>query len=146
MSIETWKKEFYSVEAGILNSAADVVLLEHSIKKWEGLQTENLERHELRATPRRYDRIEDVEGAGFYINSASCSLCVRYLFPKGANDRRCGNCPLSKVRGDAACDEDADVDGDDPAPFNVWGLAANPEPMLHWLRKALKVAMLKEGK
>ena len=61
MSIETWEQEFYAVEVSVVGNDTDVVLLKHSIKKWEGLQTENLERHGLRASPTFYSRIEDVE-------------------------------------------------------------------------------------
>jgi len=146
MSIETWEQEFYAVEVSVVGNDTDVVLLKHSIKKWEGLQTENLERHGLRASPTFYSRIKDVEGGIFYINSSSCSLCVRYLFSKGANDRGCGNCPLSKIRGNVACDVYADADGDDPSPFHAWRDRADPEPMLTWLRKSLKVATCEEGK
>ena len=146
MSIETWKQEFYSVEASVAGKSTDVEMLEHSIKKWGGLQTENLERHDLRASATFYSRIEDVEGGSFHIDSASCSLCIRYLFSNGANDRGCVNCPLSKIRGNVACDVDADADGDDPSPFDAWRDRADPEPMLTWLREAMKVAMLKDGK
>jgi len=144
MSIETWKQEFYAVEAGVLNSAADVVALRHSVKKWEGLRPGNLERHGLKVSSKHgRSRIQGVKGANFYIDSASCALCSKYLF-FSRDDDGCGNCPLSKIRGNVVCD--VDVDGDDISPFKAWRRGADPEPMLHWLRKALKVAMLKEGK
>jgi len=140
MSIETWKQEFYAVEASVVGNDTDVVLLEHSIKKWEGLQTENLERHELRVD---CARIVDVGGVNFYINSESCALCRKCLFFN--EQASCAPCPLYKVRGGVACDRvDADADGDDISPFEAWRDRADPEPMLTWLRKALKVATCEE--
>ena len=119
------------------------MVLRHSIKKWEGLRPENLERHEMRADHEYFrTRIQGVKGANFYVESASCSLCSKYLF--SGRDDGCESCPLSKVRGDVACDED--IDGDDISPFEAWRKEADPEPMLHWLGEALKVAMRKEGK
>ena len=137
MSIETWKQEFYAVEASVAGKSTDVEMLEHSIKKWEGLQTENLERHELRVN---YTRIVDVGGVNFHINSESCALCSKHLF--SSRDDSCASCPLSKVRGGVSCDQ---IDADDPSPFDAWRNRANPEPMLTFLRKARKIAV-KEGK
>ena len=44
MSIESWKAEFYPVEAAEV-SAEDA--LAHSLKKWQGLQEESLLKHSL---------------------------------------------------------------------------------------------------
>jgi len=143
MSIETWKQEFYAVEAGILSNDTDVVALRHSIKKWEGLRPGNLERHGLKVSFKHgRSRIKDVEGEILQIDSVSCALCHKYLF--SGSMHRCGNCPLSKIRGNVACD--VDVDGDDISPFEAWRKGADPEPMLHWLGEALKVATCEEGK
>jgi len=133
MTIETWKQKFYAAEASVVGNDTDVVALRHSIKKWEGLRPGNLERHGLRVD---CARIVDVGGVNFHINSESCALCRKYIFFN--EQASCVPCPLYKVRGGVACDKD--VDGDDPSPFDTWRDRADPEPMLHWLRKALKVA------
>jgi len=148
MSIETWKQEFYAVEARVVGNDTDVVLLEHSIKKWEGLQLESLERHKLIAF-HNGDVVLYIKNKGeqkrtnrFFIDGASCALCAKYLHV--ANEPSCVSCPLSKVRGNVECDEKRKEEKF--SPFLAWTEDAYPEPMLHWLRKALKVAMLKEGK
>lgn len=44
MSLETWKQEFYSLPA---SNAPIEQALDHSIKKWAGLQPDNLAKHSV---------------------------------------------------------------------------------------------------
>ena len=44
MSIESWKAEFYPTPA---DEASKDQAIAHSLRKWEGLRKENLDRHEL---------------------------------------------------------------------------------------------------
>lgn len=36
MSLKTWVKEFYPVEASAMADKSDVKCIEHSLRKWEG--------------------------------------------------------------------------------------------------------------
>ena len=142
MSIETWKHEFYRVEAYKVSVLSNMEMLRHSIKKWEGLQPENLARHELKAT-RGGDlySLGDAHAASplFNVSSTTCALCEGYKPGKFG----CGSCPLSNVRGNVACD--GTMKEERFSPFRIWIVRSNPMPMLQWLREALKAAD-KDGK
>jgi len=121
MSIETWKAEFYFINAHDV-AVEDVV--SHSLTKWKGLRPENLLKHGLRASDYRlYDIYKPHEF--FTIGVGSCSLCQKYM-----NRQGCSKCPLFKLLG-TSCD-------DEWQPFDYFCLDKNPEPMIHALETLLK--------
>ena len=119
MSIETWKAEFYPVEA---DKVPEELAVEHSLRKWRGLTKENLARHELTADG---GVLTDSSGCDlFEVYASSCSLCQVYL-RKDLN-QRCGACPLfehlgkpcyEEDTGDALSAFDAFIEHDDPLPM-----------------------------
>jgi len=98
MSLESWKSEFYPVDAADVaaGNVSDVHLLEHSIRKWVGRLPQNLERHGL-VVDRfcRTDIVEQPKGDFFIFGSQSCSLCRMYSHFE--QDVPCGDCPIVKL-------------------------------------------------
>lgn len=74
MSVESWKEEFYPVDAEDAASS-DSEALAHSIKKWEGLTEESLRKHGLKEVP-------------INMGSNTCALCVRHI------EEECMDCPI----------------------------------------------------
>jgi hypothetical protein len=122
MSLETWKAEFYPVEASEV--AVGLPAIEHSLRKWIGLRKENLVRHGL--TNVRYC-IGESDDKFLNINSNSCALCTHYI------DQECSECPLVAVRG-MTCDDDFD---EVYAPYQTFGEKGDPEPMIALIQTAL---------
>ena len=119
MSLETWKAEFYPVDA---SKAEDP--LAHSLRKWEGLS--QLEAHGLR----QYGgMLEDSDGLVFYFDSDTCALCHKHV-----ESERCQTCPLAIARGGVPCDEPRS--DEQASPYMVGTRDRDPAPMLHWLRLA----------
>lgn len=73
MSMETWKAEFYPVEA-IVATGSELEAAEHSLKKWEGRSPDNLKKHELHLSGIHTITDEDA-GEDFDFNGNTCALC-----------------------------------------------------------------------
>jgi hypothetical protein len=125
MSLETWKKEFYPIEASEEMSAKEAI--EHSLRKWKGLRSENLDKHGVDARA----EVQYIFGEDSFlaIDGSSCALCVKFL-ELDENLPWCYHCPLAKTLG-RSC-------GSDGMPYITWMETGNPEPMIKALRKTLK--------
>jgi hypothetical protein len=130
MSIESWKAEFYPVPADEVPVDQAIT---HSLRKWEGLRKENLDRHELTRIRRR---ITSRSGSEFRVDGSSCALCHRYLVDGDgdAYDVSCDDCPLSIERDGVACDNL--FNNEEVSPWNEFDEKGNPEPMIFWLNAA----------
>lgn len=125
MSLETWKAEFYPVEAQDV-PVEDAV--RHSLQKWIGLRAENLSRHECWLDDNGCDiAVVDSSRDYLYIDSRTCALCEHHR--RGG---ACLNCPLVKVRG-RPCDDDEGFS----SPYGQI-YKRNPEPMIALLELALQ--------
>ena len=135
MSLETWKAEFYPVDA---KDVSESDALAHSLKKWEGLRKENLERHKCWMDG---GVLVDSE-QGFWhdekyaliIASSSCALCNYY------QENTCNGCPLKDVRG-AACDDvlNGGSDAESEPPYGIFlSRNHNPEPMIQLIQLAIE--------
>jgi hypothetical protein len=71
MSLETWKAEFYAVNAGKVD-AKDAV--SHSLQKWTGLRPENLKKHDVLVDGGSVSDSDDV----LLVDAATCALCYLY--------------------------------------------------------------------
>ena len=138
MSLETWKKEFYPVEADSPEAQASArAAIEHSLRKWRGLRPEALLKHEVRLegpyNKEVVDDCADAEDESQFISSRSCALCIRF----DDADGNCDGCPIVKVSG-MACDlKDEDERGPDASAWEMYIYYADPEPMIAQLEKAL---------
>lgn len=129
MGLKEWCQEFYP------RPAADVPeseALDHSIRKWEGLQLDNLLRHDVEVGYRQgliysWGRSRQA----LRINCESCALCHHYD-PEGAED--CSRCPLFLARGKVRCDKTRHDEV--ISPFQAWIVDDDPKPMLAELNYA----------
>ena len=112
MSLRTWKKKHYRIDAEDV-SPSDAVA--HSLKKWQGLRLPVLQKHGLLVLD---DHIEDDEGNILDIDGESCALCQAYVLI----DYSCKECPLYEFLGHR-CDA---VGG----PYRDWMEDQDPEPMI----------------
>lgn len=100
MSIESWKKEFYSVEAAHTSPFTELEIIEHSLTKWLGLSKANTKKHGLEYEDQTlYLKGKDFEGNFFRMNSRSCSLCENYWDKWGDGGKQCDRCPVFKLTG-----------------------------------------------
>ena len=90
MSLQTWKKEFYPIEAGDTEKRQSV---EHSLQKWNGVLPKNLKKHGLK---RSNAKIFEDYGDAFELDMDSCSLCT-WFYNDAASS--CSECPLHKSTG-----------------------------------------------
>jgi hypothetical protein len=135
MSIKTWMKEFYPVEASAFkretkNTSEKEVLkaIKHSLKKWKGLTQKNLEKHYCHYST-YICRVEDESRTNqFSIDCDSCALCFYY-------HNVCEGCILFKVRG---CGCDAYKETEPCSPYSTLTYEGDPKPMITLLQKALK--------
>jgi len=135
MSIESWKEKFYTEDAYVVSQYADdLEMIDHCIKKWEGLRPENLKEHGLKQVMFKIIEVNN-EREYFYTDCNSCSLCQKY------DENDCLECPITLSRGYPCADEGDWIEGTneeerEPAPWYQWTSGGNPEPMLKCLLKA----------
>lgn len=123
MSLASWKAEYYPIDAQEAAAKGDLVAVEHSIRKWEGLTPENLARHGCAKILRN---ISDEDRQILQINDSTCSLCV--LHYKKLNSEPCATCPIFLVH-EPCCDWPQ-------SPFTRWVATTSPHPMLRVLNQA----------
>lgn len=127
MSLESWKAEFYPVEASEVRDAAQAV--DHAIRKWRGCLPSNLARHRVYGGSSVNDKREY---GGLQMNSETCALCMLYYNEKTRLKKdRCQACPVFAANNGHPCD-------------SQWRMAArdyplNVKPMLDVLRAARRL-------
>ena len=125
MSLESWKQEFYPVEArDVLKASA----IGHSLQKWKGLRSENIRKHEVPVRSWRNNN---------FVCGASCALCTHYLEPARPPLPRCTECPLYKLRGGYPCD--FETPSEILSPYSAWTDDSDPEPMIALLEQAAEL-------
>lgn len=136
MSLETWKEEFYPVEANEVKGA--IAATKHSLQKWIGLKEKNLKKHGMLAEGLRIKNKKDsYEEEGFTVASpSSCALCESFFKDCERGDP-CKRCPIFKYKGRSCCSDGADSTIREYEKF-VEEDDKNPEPMIRLLRKTLK--------
>lgn len=121
MSIKSWMDEFYpEIVSGV--ERTNLEALKHSLRKWEGLTTENMERHDVSIR-----KLED-GGRGLYIDSSSCALCYKHMY------LYCTACPIYKSNG-VGCQDGVVKDTFVRSEWGIWSDDRNPQPMIDLLRK-----------
>ena len=84
MSIQTWKDEFYYIDAKEVPGCVP-----HSLLKWEGLRPENLRKHGVFHEDNIFGGLADSDDNYFTVTGINtCSLCKKYL------DHDCQGCPV----------------------------------------------------
>lgn len=125
MSLQTWKDEFYPVEASEVSKENAI---QHSLAKWRGLTEENLKKHRVivkeRCLEGKYNHHEWIT-----IDSETCALCHLY-----SNDIEsdCIDCPLKKYFGERC-------DNNDDGVYYRWVVHNDPHPMIEALERCLEL-------
>ncbi len=96
MSMETWKAEFYPVDAWKVPEDEAVA---HSLQKWIGLRLENLEKHDVELAPNFRVVHEPGTTIGLGINDDTCALCFHHYHESQDGTPICSGCPLKKHTG-----------------------------------------------
>ncbi len=134
MSLDSWKAEFYAVEADPWNGST-LEAIEHSLKKWRGLRRANMVRHnvfkeERIALIRDADTIQPLALGG-----NTCALCTLFYDASAIARRKslddlpeCHLCPLVKS-GRASCEQSL-------SPYMHWAKSGDPEKMIADLKHA----------
>lgn len=120
MSLETWKAEFYPIDA---HEVALKDAIQHSLTKWIGLRPENLSKHNL--------KIGDFEIVDahtiFAIDANTCSLCAW-------NPLTCATCPIAEYKSTKSFSKEHTSCG---IEYNAFGHEHDPEPMIDLLQQTI---------
>lgn len=132
MSLDTWKKEHYPVEANdesLKNNP--LAATRHSLIKWYGLRERVLFKHGLKVhggtlfDPSSEEQLK--------IDSDTCALCESYYHTSddSRDIYRCVECPLAKQRkADHPTPCDLRLKTESMSPYRMWDDNHNPEPMI----------------
>jgi|GEM_PF-3278397 len=132
MSLTTWRKEFYPTFA---QDATSENAIEHSIRKWVGLRSENLQKHNVTTNGSSLH-----DGANsLWIDASTCALCVVYYDHSERTVSACSRCPLFRVRGNVACDKARPEEKPNREPYFLFTALRDPEPMIDWLKAAAEL-------
>lgn len=132
MSLQSWKEEFYPVDAEDVPKEQAVA---HSIRKWQGLLPENLAKHGVEWAGEHSDRLREIAETDdrFIVGASTCALCCHYDDRDNDNADPCVSCPLSRVRGDVECDAETDVE-EKAGESSPWRRRISaPAVMIGWL-------------
>lgn len=126
MSLQSWKDEFYPVDAEELINDCPTLseAIQHSLTKWIGLRKDNLTRHDVVLYTSPLYVIESLDG-NLAVDGDTCLLCLRYRY-------QCVNCILFMVLGGNSCCSDRN------SPYQAFTYDSNPEPMIEALQKTLE--------
>lgn len=139
MSLKTWKKEFYPIDA---DETTKKEAAAHSLRKWKGLTKENLRKHglyrdmtTLREAGREGASPYDADGelTFFPIDADTCALCNHFMFVDDGDESTtlCAACPLAKVLGGKPCDKGPS------SPYMTYEHSGRPAKMINALEKTV---------
>ncbi len=127
MSFNTWKAEYYPVDAH--DTHVDDALA-HSIRKWDGFMPQALKKHDGHVDGYYGGYIRFADNV-LIVDGSTCALCVHHL------QHACRTCPLAQVRGGVPCDRTRSREL--YSPYWDWVLNRKPNRMRQWLRRARKL-------
>lgn len=136
MSLESWMREFYPVDA-IAASGSPLAAAEHSLRKWRGALPDNLKKHGVLYA------WHEIYSAGtselvIEFRGNTCALCAASKNEEDKSKKlvkpNCQKCPLAIVRNGFSCDN-KDEGYEDMSPY----LASEdcPDIMIEWLEKTV---------
>ena len=110
MSLESWKSEFYPVDASECGKSHREQI-EHSLRKWRGATKENAAKHGCFYEGRRINSEHYEKDNPFHFGVESCSLCF--------NNSSCRTCPvvLSGFQPCESFESEYEMSAYDPSPM-----------------------------
>ena len=127
MSVRTWKEEFFT---GIVKaSKTPLAAAEHSLRKWKGLDPEQLKKHKLVKVADEHYINSTKTCNGFDVGCNECALC-RYSNAV-AGYHSCDDCPLAEASGGVTCMDNA-------SPYRVWLDTGDVKPMVEALKRTVE--------
>ena len=126
MSVNTWKKEFYSK---ISPKMTDKERAEHTLKKYEGILSLNLKKHGVKkdeCDTEIYHLDENINKfSSFVFDTTTCSFCRKYF------KTTCDSCPVTKESGESCISSNPNV-------YILFTEDNNPKPMIKLMKKIIK--------
>ena len=94
MSIRTWQKEYYPTSAQ-RNCETDLTAIQHSLKKYEGMKSANLKKHDVwleeGSLCEPFQKTEMVQSF-LVMGNDQCALCHKHYTLSSSEP--CATCPL----------------------------------------------------
>ena len=143
--VHPWMAEFYDVEAKLLFDPTELRCAQHSLKKWIGLRSSNLEKHNVLVSP--YLALRDKATGRELINItwSSCALCIRHK-NNLINEVVCDNCIIFKVNGYECSAYDGEMDCTVLTPWRIYAMKKDPEPMITLLEECVSHLLAESDK
>lgn len=142
MSYQSWMDEFMpeapdSLDIDNTLSIRRIWAMQHSLKKWKGLQAENIQKHDgILNYAAGFVRFSD---GRLDVSADTCALCVEFLTDQHGADE-CAECPLyqwSMMRDlSHPCNRDTGVPAGD-VPYSYWRNSGDPTMMINRLQDTL---------
>ena len=137
MSVRTWFDEFCP-EIEDPKNMSDEDAVQHALKKYTGLLSENLQKHKVTFNPISTKILLIEEGEEVYwenhgrsiIGVLTCSLCLKY-------DVHCEKCPLQLTKIEYGCLHGLYGVGE-KSPYSKTLRTKNPLPMIEALTETLE--------
>ena len=129
MSIQSWKKEFYPVDASKCRKSI-LKALKHTLLKYTGTLKKNLKKHDIEKG-KGSGRLFDCRGMSYGklgFGEDTCALCNN---PSDFPD--CEKCVLYES-GNGCLSEN---DGDWKSPYHVFTIDNDPMPMIRIVKKLI---------
>lgn len=93
MSMQSWLAEFYPQSSKSVAKESYAACCIHALTKWRGLNTSNLNKHDVIFFSGKVRSKSEVDEEPFSIDGRSCALCEKSYSPK------CELCPIYKMSG-----------------------------------------------
>jgi len=133
MSLKSWEKEFYPVDAKTVAEISNLAMFQHTLLKYKGARKENLKKHRVKIINCRiFSERRSAYGYPFKFTDSTCSLCFAYH-----NIGYCTSCPIHKAG--------QDCNTVDNCPYQKF-LDGDPEPMIELMLKLIKKEKIKNAK
>ena len=104
MSLETFKEEFYPVDASQGDIMSELEATEACLLKWTGLLPENLKKHGV-VINGYGDLTEDqCSNERFWMDGSSCHLCMLSESKlRSEYGSMCNHCPIKRIHKESCC-------------------------------------------
>jgi hypothetical protein len=135
MSLATWKKEFYPVDAQAACKDR-ITAIVRSLCKWRGLMPSALRKHKMTKQEGWGEILGNCDCDAFWVDEGSCALCFNYKYD--TEKPMCSQCPIYMAIGHSCDDEEGGN------IYGYWVTTGGAKPMIRVLEQALIIEQAKE--